>query len=387
MADLIDFLPIFQETAATIRARLDADANAGLALDDPERLDVREGTFYWDVTQPLVLEFSRLWDALSTDVPAAAFATFAWGEYLDAHGALFGLERKDAVAALGSVTFTGPVGTVIATGTLVATDEPTADVPSVSFITTDSGTITGTPGTTSTVVIPVAAVEAGADGNVAIGAVTSIESATAATAVTNAAAMTGGADEESDEALRERIMLEFSGRGAGNIADYQRWALEIDGVGRVYVNPVWQGGGTVQVVVMLPSGQPVSGTVVTAVQDYLDPASGAGGKAPPGVVVTVQTSVAVSVTVTATITFQAGYSLDGAGGTVATRAAILNALDEYLVALDVGDDVIYNHVLAQFFRVPGVLNVSGLQINGGTADVAIASSPAQIAVRGTTTLS
>ena len=75
--DILDFTPVYQEDAASIRARLDADANAGFALDDPSWMDTREGTFYYDVTQVAVLEFARIWDALSVEVPAAAFVSWS----------------------------------------------------------------------------------------------------------------------------------------------------------------------------------------------------------------------------------------------------------------------------------------------------------------------
>ena len=80
---MADFIPLFQETADSIRLRLDADANAGLEANDPTRIDTREGTFYYDITEAIVLELSRVWDALGTEIPSAAFPTHAWGEYLD----------------------------------------------------------------------------------------------------------------------------------------------------------------------------------------------------------------------------------------------------------------------------------------------------------------
>lgn len=484
MADLLTFFPVFQEDVVSVRARIDADANAGVAVDDPLWIDTREGTFYWDVTQPVVIEMARLWDAISVEVPAAAFPLFAWGQYLDEHAAVFGLARKEAIAATGHVTFIGDAGTLVATGTIVSADPATEDGDAIEFSTTESGTIPDgilapgavavTPNTaggtmasgtyyytvtaynalgetevsdevdavvvgptgsvfldwpdvtgavgyrvyrspvaggtgqrvhegaasnftdtgvalgaqiapdanaTAGIVLAVEAVEAGQDGNLSALAITNLDTPNVGVdSVYNANPITSGEEVETDEALRTRILFEFEGQGGGSENDYRRWALSIAGVGRVFVNPVWLGPGTVQVVVMQEDGDAVSPEIVDAVQQYLDPIPGLGrGVAPVGAEVTVQTPAVVNIAVAGTVTFATGYSLDGGGGTIATRAQIEQALSDYVDNLDVGEDVIYEHVKAQLFRVEGVYNVSGVTVNGGTADVALTSDPAQVA--------
>jgi uncharacterized phage protein gp47/JayE len=136
-------------------------------------------------------------------------------------------------------------------------------------------------------------------------------------------------------------------------------------------------------------GHPLSGAIVTDVQSYLDPIAGAGkGRAPIGHAVTVQTPTVVNINVVATVAFKDGYSLDGTGsGPVALRARITQAVQDYLTSLEPGEDVIYNHVLASFFQVEGVLNVSGLTVNGGTSNIAIDPAVPQVAVPNTITLS
>jgi hypothetical protein len=103
MADLVtDFYPLFPaEDKEAIRGRMDADANAGLALDDPEWIDTREGTFYWDITEVVILELARIWDALSVEVPACAFAIFAWGDQLARSAADVGDEPRGDLGRRG----------------------------------------------------------------------------------------------------------------------------------------------------------------------------------------------------------------------------------------------------------------------------------------------
>jgi uncharacterized phage protein gp47/JayE len=488
MATLLDFLPLFQESAASIRARVNTDANAGLDVDDPRWVDTREGTFFHDVTEPLVQEFARLYDLLSVEVPAAAFPVFAWGEYLDAHAEVFDLTRKPEAAASVEITFYGEPGTVIGTGAVVSADQTDEAGDPIEFSTVESGVIgaridvpaftvtptAGAPGTypagttfyyavtavnatgettanevegvatatdtrfvldwpdvagatsyrvyrgtveggnknviydgatstytdsstptlgaagppeidtTGAVALLAEAAEAGEQGNLAAHAITNLDSPIAGIdKLHNLEAAAGGAEEELDEALRERILLEYEGHGAGNITDYKRWALAEPGVGQVFVNPVWNGPGTVQVVVMDSNGDPVGPATVSSLQTKLDPTVGtADGLAPVGITVTVQTPTQVPIDVAATIDFEDGYSLDGGGGTIALRERIEQALSSYIDELEVGEDVVYNHVQAAFFRVEGIYDVSAVTVEGATADVSITVDPPQVATLG-----
>lgn len=470
--DVTELSELFSETLARVRARLDADANATLAEDDPEWIDTRQGSFYWDVTQPPAMEMARLWDAM-TEAVAAAFPSTAWGEYLDEHGRTFNLVRNPAIAATGYLTFITSEATAISAGVQVSTavpelgdaitfqtvesgtsgaplgvpgvvnvnvlesggllsagtryyqvtavnefgeteasepveattvgntgrnvlswgsvlgaqsyrvySSPDAEVPgglvgstvSAGFI--DDGATTPTDTTppernmTSGVTLAAQATEAGAASSVAAGAVTSMDSAIATVlTVTNLEPMTGGADEESDEDFRVRIIGQYVGTsGGGNVADYRRWAAQ-QGVNRVTVVPVWNGPGTVLVIAMQPDGSPVAQGVVDGLQAFLDPVPGKGaGQAPIGATVTVKTSTQVQIEVAAEVVPVDGYSLDGAEATVATRGSIMLSLIAYLQHLQPGDTIVYEHVQSCFF-VPGVFRVNGLTVEGGTQDI------------------
>jgi uncharacterized phage protein gp47/JayE len=457
MADFIDFLPLSNESIDSIRARIDADINAGLVPTDPTYLDLTEGGFAWDLTQAPALEIERLWDFLASEVPAAAFVTFAWGDYLDLHGEVLNVERKDAAQATGTVTFTGEDDTAVPTGTQVAVPQATPDSDPIIFETIESGTITD-----GTVDLTVRAIEAGTTGNVAASAIsllmTPIDDVES---VTNADATRGGFDVEDDDSYRSRLLLEYSAaQGSGTIADYKRYCLSNSGVGFVTVEPntKWDGsdsGGYVRVTITDPNNDPVTETVLQEVQDLLDPpehkttasvafnvasdatltvestagfassgtlrwrdqeidytgvtattftgcsSSGSGtvavgdriwqggasgnGLAPIGHNVYVQTVSVVTIDVDATVTYETGYSADGTGGTAALQSLIESAIRSYVDTLDPGEDVVLARVEAQFFRVLGVYDVSGVQLNSTSANVTIGAN--QVAQTGTVTLS
>ena len=269
MPRLIDFLPLRAETILTVRARLDADVNAGLAPEDELFIDTVEGGFYFDMTQPVALEIERLWDFLGSEVPAAAFVTYAFGTYLDQHGEVLGVPRKSSALANGEVTFVGTNGVAIGTGTVVAVvnADPDSD-EEISFRTTEAGTISG-----GEVSLSVEAEDPGSDHNVGAGTITLLISPiNGITSVTNAVATGGGTDVEEDEAYRARLLLELSSPGGqGNQADYQRWALGFSGVGFAKVNPLWKGPGTVQVLITDTNNDPVGQVVEDELQELLDP--------------------------------------------------------------------------------------------------------------------
>jgi hypothetical protein len=141
---------------------------------------------------------------------------------------------------------------------------------------------------------------------------------------------------------------------------------------------------------MTADGDSVSNATVAERQLAIDPVAGQGkGLAPISHNVTVTTPAGVQISISFApgggIVFKPGYDLDGVTG-VGLRTALTQRLKEYVDSLDAGEDVIYNHVVAQFFREAGVLNVSGVLVNGGTADIAISTTPPQIAQFNSATL-
>ena len=384
MPDPVEFVPIFNETADGIRARMFADMNAGLQPDDPAFLDTTPGGFAWDLTGASVLEIERLYDAVGAEMISACLPTYAWGTYLDEHALTIGLVRKDAVKSTGEVTFTGTSGTLIAVGTEVSTLQTTPEGEPISFETTEPGTIP----VGGAITLDIAAAEPGTESNVAAGTVTVLQSPLSGIAsVTNAQPTLGGADVESDERLRERILLAYSGsQGSGTITDYKAWSLSYPGVGFVTVIPQATGAGTVGVVITDATNRPVSAAVVNGLQAQLDPVAGQGrGQAPIGASVTVSTPTLLTVNVLADITLDSGYSLDGAGGTINVTADVTSALKAYIDRLAPGDDVIRYHAMSQVFDVPGVADIVTFTLNGAASNTVVSAS--QVAVTGTVGLS
>lgn len=168
----------------------------------------------------------------------------AEGEILARWASIWGVQRKAAVAATGTVRFTGTNGTALPIGVELARVDGTA------YATTAAAVIAG-----GEALVAVEAVEGGLQTNMEAGAVLTLSSALAgvnAAAVVQAPGLTGGADEESDPDLLARFLQRVrQPPEGGSRTDYERWARELAEVTRAWVYPSWMGVGTVGVTFVL----------------------------------------------------------------------------------------------------------------------------------------
>ena len=137
-----------------------------------------------------------------------AFPQTARGEYLDLHAQMRGAVRKNAAKATGYLTFSIPEALAydidIDEGVICSVE----DKPYLQFVTVGNAVIAA--GETSVQAEAIACAD-GAEYNVPAGSITvMVTSPLGVTAVTNANAFEGGWDEESDEALRRRLLAAYS---------------------------------------------------------------------------------------------------------------------------------------------------------------------------------
>lgn len=182
-----------------------------------------------------------------------SFPQTATGVYLDRHAAVRGMTRQEASRAVGGLTFslanTQTAAVTIPAETVCMTEG------AVRFQTTESAVI---PAGELSVTVPAEAMETGSGGNVGAGAVCVLTACpVAVTAVTNSAAFLGGSAEETDEALRERLMDSFHRLPNGaNAAWYEQTACRHTGVAAAKAVGKARGVGTVDVYVSTPAGVP-----------------------------------------------------------------------------------------------------------------------------------
>lgn len=187
-----------------------------------------------------------------------------------------------------------------------------------------------------------------------------------------------GENEKTDAEIRETYFNYVNSNAEdGNIAQYERWCDEYDGIGNYKIVPLWNGANTVKVSILSASNRAASTDLVEEVQNYFDPdVEGMGnGVAPIGAFVTVDTATEVTIPVTATVTLQSGYS-----DTSGIDTALTNYFSE--IAYE-KSQVPYLNIGATILNVEGVESITNLTVNGGTSDISL--SDYQIPVLGATT--
>ena len=187
-------------------------------------------------------------------------------EYLDRWSAIWGVPRKAAAAAKGNVTFTGTNGTNVPAATQLLRSDGAA------FTTDGAGVIAA-----GTLTLAVTASLAGAAGNTDMNALLNLAAPIAGingSATVAAGGLSQGADTESDDSLRARLIARIATPPqGGDKDDYIAWAKEVAGVTRAWVYPLLTGAGTVTVYFVRDDD---AGTIIpdageiAALQAYID---------------------------------------------------------------------------------------------------------------------
>lgn len=189
------------------------------------------------------------------------FPDTAEKQFLERQASIQGIYRRAASKATGTLTVSYTEGATLPVGTTFMADdqtryETTAEPEVGSYTVPVQCLETGTIGNreasqTYTLVSPVVGVDAEAVGS----------------------EMAGGAEAESDESLRKRLLFRLQNPPRGGAKeDYIAWAEEVPGVTRAWCFPKEQGIGTVVVRFatdgMTEDGIPTSG-MVQIVSDYI----------------------------------------------------------------------------------------------------------------------
>jgi uncharacterized phage protein gp47/JayE len=292
------------------------------------------------------------------------------GPDADSFGADFGFSRLAAVAASGSVTFGRytatmtalvPVGTVVTTSDSTSEFAVTTDIANSAWSAVQSGYVIGSG--VASVTVPVSSSVAGSAGNVLPGTISLIASAIPGVdTVTNANALSGGMDAESDAAFRARFQgfIDSRTRATLQAITYATMSLQQN------VTCTVQENGDA-------SGNYLPGHFIVTVDD--------GSGAPPAALLSsVQTAVDAvrplgsTFAIQAPVLISANISLNlvtaSSSNSSMAISAVNSAITAYVNTLAVGATLAYTR-LAQlaYDASPSVANVNDLTLQGGTADL------------------
>jgi len=370
MATRPTFIPKFEEAESIIRSRITGRLG--------EEWRKEPGDFMYDAVATDPPEIKQL-EASQDFILQNAFAQYAEGDYLDAKLAEVGLSRKQATPNKRSLTITAETGVIIPKGytlsqvILDSNGNPlqyTTD-PFTSFIATGALTLTVTCTT------------AGRIGNIPTGSPLMLQpTIPGIQSIVDTGTVIPGTDQESDADVWDRYSFKVNNPDTGgNKYDYTRWAQEVTGVGKVMILPIWNGGGTVKILVADTEGQPASSLLIAEVQEYIDPNSeGLGeGKAPCGAAVTVMAATNKLIDITATVTYDSTADPNIVKGNF--QAALVAYLKELIFS---ESPVAYVKVGALLINTQGVANYTNLLVNTAATDVVIGAD--EVATLGTVTI-
>lgn len=161
----------------------------------------------------------------------------ATDEYLQAWAAMIGVYPKDSTPATGAAQFTGTAGLPLPEGAMLTRRDGTP------YTTTADGTVDPT----GVLTVPIIAAISGAGTNADTGVAISIDMPVPGinSGGVTVTPLTGGADQETQDELRTRMLFAYANPPQGGAAsDYVEWALEVPGVTRAWIQ---SSGGQVQV--------------------------------------------------------------------------------------------------------------------------------------------
>lgn len=290
------------------------------------------------------------------------FPDTADAEHLERWCAVWGVLRRAAAPATGNISFTGTTGSTVPAGTLLQRAD------GQQYQTTASLTLASGTGTVAAVAV-VAGLSGCIDAAASVSLVTPIAGVNAGATVATGG-LTGGTDIETDDALRERLLLRIRvAPHGGSQADYVAWALEVAGVTRAWVYPAELGPGTVTVRFVRDGDGTGSAIIpdvgeVAAVQSYLDALR----------------PVTAALTVVAPVAVPLNFTIAGiTPNTAAVKAAVQAELQDLLLREAVpGGTVLLSHIRAAISIATGetdytltapAANVTNTTVNMSTMGV------------------
>ena len=301
-------------------------------------VDKREGSIIFDALAPAAYQLAQVYFNLNNFIDLVSGDT-AVGEYLDRVVADYGLTRKPATQAIRKVVASGS----IAAGTRWGLNDTSYTITEI---------ITGNT-------YKAVCGQFGEIGNTYAGTLENIDNVSGITA-TLTDIITSGQDEESDDNLRERFYAYLQRPStSGNAFNYREWAMLVPGVGDAKVFPLWNGNGTVKVIVV-NSNMEIDESLESIVSAYIETVR------PIGADITVDSPEGKEIGVTADIV------LDGSVSYENVVLGFTSAVTEYLKSLVFETySVSYAKVGSILLSTPGISDYSGLQLNGGTGNIPI----------------
>ena len=308
-----------------------------------DKVNIIEGGFAWDTLSANSKEFEKAYAEMALIIEAS-FPQTSWGNWLTKKAEEHGIIRQEATNSSVILTITGQAGVAVSEGALFSTND------GKNFITVETKKIEST----GTVDIKAQSQDVGTSCNVDAETIIKIPmSIYGVSSVINKSAAYDGFDEE----LLERLLFKVQKPAtSGNPYHYVQWATEVTGVGGVKVIRLWNGPGTVKVIITDANNGIASEDSIEKVKNHIEE------QRPIGATVTVVSLEPVKINIELKVT-SGTASIEGIKNAVNDyfKKNIFNAT--YVSYAVIGGIILNNSATT------GVLDYTDLKINNNTENI------------------
>lgn len=313
-----------------------------------DSLDKREGSIIYDAVAPTAYCLAKMYFELQHYADLVLPGTSA-GEYLDRFAAAFNMERKDAVKAVRIGYFDAPVPE----GSRFSTEGGESVLFRIISVPEKDG---------NRYVYQLECETAGQIGNEVEGKLLPVDYISSLGSAELGDIITEGTETESDEDFRKRMFEKIRKPStSGNIHDYYNWSMECPGVGAAKVFPLWNGPGTVKVVIADENKAGAGQAVLNRVSEYIEE------RRPIGADVSVTSALEKKIDIFARVTLNKSVNL----GIV--QKEFHDNIEEYLRSNTFSIQYIsIAKIGSLLMEISGVEDCDNLLLNGEEKNMAIA---------------
>jgi uncharacterized phage protein gp47/JayE len=315
-------------------------------------IDKREGSFTNNIVSPMALELAKTYLDME-DVINMAFIRNGCYNYLDVKCEEYGISRKTGVKATGEVLVNANIGTVIPINTKLYTDDSTI----LYFTTVEEVEITSIPQ-----VIKIEALEVGKEYNLLANTELSLqEQIQGVESIAIKDDINSGEDIETDDELRNRYFDTIKkSYTSGNVAHYELWTTEVNGVGGCKVYPLKNGNGTVEIVIVDSDMLGADEELIERVKEHIEE------NRPVGANVSVVSATEKNIDISAKIVLANGYSIEQ------VQEEYTKKLTEYLKEISFKTSYVSIARLGNLLLdTDGVFDYSDFKVNNSTVNISL----------------
>ncbi len=326
--------------------------------DRDSELDIREGSIIYTALAPIALELENAYHEMDM-ILDETFLETASKEYLVKHGNQLGVNINEATCG----HFEGEFNVDVEIGSRFNLDKFNYSVIQKLSDPTDSN---------ENYVFELVCETEGSEPNSYLGTLTPITYVKDLNYAELKSVIIYGEDEEDTEAYRYRLQIHAQNPPVnGNVAQYNEWLDEYDGIGKYRVSPCWNGANTVKLVILNTENKRASDELLAEVQNYFDPPTSAinddvsdstypqgrgmgNGQALIGAVITVDTVTEVPIVIDCTLTLKQGYT---------SPIGVQEAIEEYLNTIVLNKTTVnYLPISAAIYNAESVDEVLTLKV-------------------------